>query len=109
MSEKQTTEEASARRRRGRPAGSMTDQVDRLQIGESVSLGQRFELGGPEGADPEEIKHALVVMRAKLHTYANRAISEDDLDIRRYRTESGTFLTDDKSAIVAVAVLTRVE
>lgn len=110
MSKKQTTEEASVRHhRRGRPAGSMSEQVDRLQIGESVSLCQRFEIGGPEGAGPEEIKQGLVAMRAKLHTYASRVVSEDDLDVREYHTESGTFLTNDKSAVVAVAVLTRVE
>lgn len=109
MSEKQMTGEAGVRRRRGRITGSMTEQIDRMQIGESLSLCQRFEIGGPEGAGPEEIKQGLVLMRARLHTYASRVVSEDDLDVRRYRTESGTFLTDDKSAVVAVAMLTRVE
>jgi hypothetical protein len=94
--------------RRGRVTGSTTEQIDRLQPGESISVTQRFEVGNPaHGGD--DIKAAAVTMRSTLGSYVQRVMADGDgLDMREYRTESGTFVTDDKTGIMLVVVLTRI-
>lgn len=94
-------------KRRGRAAGSMAEQIDRLEAGESVSLSKRFEIANhAHGA--EEIKTELNSMRGTLGSYVSRVMQDGDgLDMREYRTESGCFITDDKTAVIASVVLTR--
>lgn len=96
--------------RRGRVTGSTTEQIDRLQPGESISVCQRYDLGAEyeEGIDTA-IKTNAVTMRSTLGSYVQRVMADGDgLDMREYRTESGTFVTDDKTAIMLVVALTRI-
>lgn len=94
-------------KRRGRATGSMAEQIDRLAAGESVSMSKRFEIGSPEH-DGEEIKAELNSMRGTLGSYVSRVMQDGDgLDMREYRTESGAFLTDDKTGVIVSVVLTR--
>ena len=99
----------AAQPRRGRVTGSTTEQIDRLQPGESISVVQRFGFVDSIPAElAEQIKQNAVTMRSTLGSYVQRVMADGDgLDMREYRTESGTFVTDDKSAIMLVVVLTR--
>lgn len=87
--------------------GSMSDQIDKLKIGQSVAVAQRFLMG--EMLDPEfEIKDALHKHRSNLAAYVVR-VKADELDTRNFRVEGGTYLTDDKTAIIVSVTCTRVE
>lgn len=97
------------RRPRGRVAGSMTEQVNTLEIGQSVSLARRFDISD-RGTDEESIKAELESMRGTLGSIRNRVHDDDDgLDMRTFKTESGVFVSDDKTAIIAAVVLTRID
>lgn len=93
--------------RRGRATGSMAEQIDRLAPGESVSTSKRFTIG-EASTTADEIKAEINSMRGSLGSYVSRVTQDGDgLDMREYRTESGTYLTDDKSAVIATVALTR--
>lgn len=107
MSKKQVVATKTIKRR-GRATGSMADQIDRLGPGESVSLSKRFAINnGVNGLAADEIKDEINSMRGTLGSYVSRVMQDDDLDLREYRTESGSFLTDDKTGIMVCVVLTR--
>lgn len=94
-------------KRRGRATGSMADQIDRLQAGESVSLSKRFDIGNHAHAG-DDIKTEINSMRGTLGSYVSRVMQDGDgLDMREYRTESGAFVTDDKTGVIVSVVLTR--
>jgi hypothetical protein len=88
---------------RNRIAGSMADQIDRLEVDRSVAVAGRFDV---EHADAGGILTELKTLRSGLAAYVARVT--DDLDTREYKVEGGTFLTDDKSAILCCAVVTRI-
>lgn len=94
--------------KRGTTPGSITDQLNNLQIGQSVSFSQRFPVGVATEHDGD-IKESLTRMRATAGGYVHRLKGMDDLDMREFRVESGAFVTDDKLAIVATVAVSRVE
>jgi len=107
MSEKKTVTAVRVRRPRGRAAGGMAEQIDNLEPGQSLSLSTRFSLADSSSTS-DDIKAALNSMRGSLGTYLSRIQADNDgLDMREYRSESGCFLTDDKSAVIATVALTR--
>ena len=95
--------------RRGRVAGSITEQIDRLEIGQCISQCHRFDLFDDyEFGIDAAIKTTAVAMRSTLQSYVQRVMADGDgLDMREYRTESGNFVTDDKTAIMLVVALSR--
>lgn len=94
-------------KRRGRAAGSMAEQIDRMQPGESTSLSKRFDIAN-QAHGGEEIKEAINSMRGTLGSYVSRVMQDGDgLDMREYRSESGVFVTDDKTGIMVTVALTR--
>lgn len=109
MSNSQKTVTAvKVRRPRGRAAGSMAEQIDNLELNQTISLSTRFEVGS-HTAGGDDIKAALNSMRGTFGSYISRINSDNDgLDMREYRSESGCFLTDDKCAIIATVAVTRV-
>ena len=103
-----TPKKPASQSRRGRPAGSLAEQIDRLQPGDSVSQSKRIPLDDGPHDTAEAIKQATSAMRGVLGAYVSRIMAEGDgLDMREYRTESGNFVTDDKTAIIVSVVLTR--
>ncbi len=95
-------------RKKGFTTGSLAEQIDRMGVGEAVSLAQRFALDDDE-TSAGEIKAALNNMRSQLCAYATRVAEMNaGLDDRVFKTESGTFVVDDKSAIVICVAMTRV-
>lgn len=107
MSNEKTVTAVRVRRPRGRAAGSMAEQIDNLEPGQTISLSTRFAVGS-HTAGGDDIKAALNSMRGSLGTYLSRVQADNDgLDMREYRSESGCFLTDDKTAIIATVALTR--
>lgn len=85
--------------------GSMSDQIDKLELGQSVAVAQRFPF--EEMIDPEfEIKDSLNKLRSAQAAYVARIT--DDLDTRKFKVESGTYLSDDKTAVIVSVVTTRV-
>lgn len=104
---KKTVTAVKVIKRRGRATGSMAEQIDRLGVNESVSLSKRFDIGNHAHAG-EDIKTEINSMRGTLGSYVSRVMQDGDgLDMREYRTESGAFITDDKTGIVVSVVLTR--
>lgn len=91
---------------RRRVTGSITDQIDRLEVGESVSRSRRIPLDGSDEDTGETIKAALTALRSHASADMSRAI-DDEFDTREFVTESGAYLVDSKSAIVATATITR--
>jgi hypothetical protein len=89
---------------RNRIAGSMADQIDRLEVNRSVSVATRFAVN--VAMDPAAILDELKGLRSGLAAYVARVT--DDLDTREYKVEGGTFLTDDKSAFICTAAVTRI-
>lgn len=93
--------------KRGLTPGSLTDQLDQLQKGQSISFSKRFAVGEPVEFSGD-IKEALTQMRATAGGYVHRLKGRDDLDMREYAVESGAFVTDDKTAILATVAISRV-
>lgn len=93
--------------RRGRTIGSMAEQIERLEPGESVSSSKRFDVANhAHGSDV--IKAEINSLRGSLGSYVSRVMQDDDgLGLKEYRTESGVFITDDKTGIIVSVVLTR--
>lgn len=101
----------AVRVRRGRPkgrtAGSMTDQIDTLEPGRTLSLTKRFELGE---CDRDTINAELATLRGTLGSLRTRVNEDSDgLDMRSFKMESGVYLSDDKTAILVTVALTRTE
>lgn len=90
-----------------RVAGSMADQIDRLEVGKTIAVAERLEIGAA-GTDEEGIKTALHKLRSGMAAYVVRVV-DGDLDTREFKTESGTYLTDDKTAIVVSCTTTRLQ
>lgn len=105
MTQKKKAAKKTARKPTPRVPGSMADQINSLPVGGSVAVAQRFDIteGGHEGGLPD----ALARMRGGQAAYVARI--KDELDVREFKVESGTFVTDDKSAVMGVVVVTRVE
>jgi hypothetical protein len=95
----------AAPRQHQRQPGSMADQIDRLAIGQSVAVAERFQVG-KASTTATHILDALKKMRSGQAAYVARIT--DDLDTREFAVESGTFITEDKTAMVAVVTVTRV-
>ncbi|MDQ3038884.1 MAG: hypothetical protein M3R16_03650 [Pseudomonadota bacterium] len=96
---------APAQRPRARTPGSMAERIDSLDVGQSVADAQRFPINTLETFN--EIADAMKKMRATSGAYVARIT--DELDSRQFRVESGSFLTNDVTAIHCAVVITRVE
>lgn len=94
---------------RGRPAGSMAEQIDNLEIGQSLSSSVRYPLDDPKKPyNPQQVKADLAAMQSTLGAYRARVV-DDDFDIREFITERVTAITDSKDAIVATVVISRIK
>lgn len=87
-----------------RVAGSMADQIDRLDVGHSVAIAERAAVNATDAA---HVLDALRRMRSGQGAYVARIT--DELDTRTFKVESGTYLTDDKTGIIVSVVVTRME
>lgn len=106
MATKKTAAKKATKRVSRRVPGSMADQINNLEVGQSVSTAERFMVGH-HSAGSDDILEACKRNRSNLATYVARIT--DELDARQFKIESGTFLSDDKTGINVVAVVTRVE
>lgn len=92
-------------RARSRVPGSMADQINTLESGKSVAVAERIPLD--DSGAKSTIMDSLSRMRSAQAAYVSRIT--EDLDLREFKVESGTFLTDDKSAVIATVVVTRLD
>ena len=106
MATKKKATKTAKKRTSRRVPGSMADQINSLEVGQAVSTAERFPVGH-HSAGSADILEACKRNRSNLATYVARIT--DELDAREFKIESGTFLSDDKSGINVVAVVTRVE
>lgn len=84
-------------------AQSFNAQVRGLNIGECVAKAERFELGTRKAG---EVGESL----QKLRRTVNAAVSRiRDKTGNNFRVESGSFVTDDLNAALAVVTVTRVD
>lgn len=104
MATKKATKKTPNRRKGRRVPGSMADQINNLEVGQSVSVAERFQVGHHSGGSGDILEAAKRV-RSGLAAYVARIT--DELDAREFKVEGGTFLTDDKSGIIVVAAVTR--
>jgi hypothetical protein len=106
---KKTTTAVKVRQKlRGRPTGSMAEQIDKLEIGQSVSMSIRHALDdGLQPFDPEAFKTDLSNMQAQFGAYRSRVVDADMMDEREFLSERYTAINDAKTAIVATVVFTR--
>lgn len=93
----------TTRRNRPRVAGSMADQIDSLEPGQSVAVASRFDIF--ETGHGGGLNDQLTKMRSGQAAYVARIT--DELDVREFKVESGTFVTDDKTAVIGTVVITR--
>lgn len=91
-------------RPRNRVTGSLADQINGLNVGDSVSVSRRFPLDGL--LDRDAILPVMNTTRTLMCANAERAM--DEVDARDFKVESGLFITDDKSAIMGTVVVTRI-
>lgn len=89
---------------RRRP-GSLAEQIDHLEAGQSIALSERLVISD-ESTNDEAIKGAGQRVRSALTSYVSRVV-DPDLDDREFVVESGSFLTDSKTAIIVNATVTR--
>lgn len=100
-----TTKDHTSHSNKGhRVAGSMADQIDRLEVNRSVAVAERFAVAK---TDAGHVLDALKRLRSGQGAYVARIT--DDLDTRTFKVESGTYLTDDKTGIIVSVVVTRLE
>jgi hypothetical protein len=92
-------------RARSRVPGSMADQINTLEPGNSVAVAERIPLDHTQARGL--VVDSLTRMRSAQAAYVSRIT--EDLDLREFKVESGTFLTDDKSAVIATVVVTRLD
>lgn len=86
-----------------RISGSMSDQIDNLAVGQCVAVAERHDIDGQNGSTV--VTESLKKLRSGMSAYVTRIT--DDLDTREFKTESGTYLTDDKTGIIASVTVTR--
>jgi hypothetical protein len=105
MPKKTAAKKTPAKRPRSRVAGSMADQINNLEPGQCVAIATRFDIegGGHGGGLPTELSR----MRSSQAAYVARIT--DELDAREFRVESGTFVTNDNTGVMACVVITRME
>ena len=89
---------------RRRVQGSMPDQIDGLQAGESVAFSERVTLSSMAG-DPLKISTTLSRLRNVAHSTTARIV--DELDARVFAIESATALNDSKDAVICVVNVCR--
>lgn len=80
---------------------SLTDQIRNLPPGESLSRCQRFPMAE---LTEDGVKEGLNILRSGLNQTVSRVRKRTG---QEYRVESGTLLTDDQEAIIAVVCVTR--
>jgi hypothetical protein len=85
--------------------GSMADQINSLEVGGSIATSERFPID--DGVDAGGLLESLKKMRNTLAAYVARITEE--LDARVFKVESGSFLTEDKTAILVVATVSRLD
>jgi hypothetical protein len=86
-----------------RANGSISDRIERLKVGESMSEAHRLALDGlTDGADLVEQLHRV---RTNQASYVGRVKSANPA--REFKTESGTFVSDGKDALLVCVVTTR--
>lgn len=104
-----TTKRKTANRTRAsyakpRVAGSLADQINNMAVGDCLAVAaKRYPL--IHGIGPVELVEDLKAMRNTLGVTVVRIT--DELDAREFKTESGSYLTDDKTALIASVVVTR--
>lgn len=103
MPAKKATPKKTTVRARARAPGSLADQINNLEEGQSVSQAERFEI---DGVDAGGLLESLKKMRSNLGAYVARIT--DEIDMREFRVEGGEFVTNDKTAIIVTVVVTRV-
>jgi hypothetical protein len=90
-----------------RVSGSLADQIDRLPLGSSVAQAERIRLDKIDDIS-DLITDSLKKLRSGMAAYVARVV-DGDLDTREYKTESGTYVTDDKTAVVVTVTVTRMQ
>ena len=105
MSEQQTAA-PEVRPPSRRVVGSMAERIDNLEPDQSLSTSERFCV--ETGMKTELVITSLKKQRSLLAAYLHR-VNDGGLDTREFKVESGTFVTDDKSALHCVATVTRIK
>jgi hypothetical protein len=90
-----------------RVPGSMADQINNLEVGGSVATSERFDLEQPDLLSAADLLNSLKKMRNTLAAYVARITEE--LDARVFKVESGSFITEDKTAILVIATVSRLD
>jgi hypothetical protein len=104
MAATKATQKAPVHNHGKKVQGSMSDQIDRLDINESVAVAKRLALDGM--TDSDDVLGHLSRLRTNQASYIQRV--KDDIDTRQFKIEGGTFITDDKSALIVSVVITRI-
>ena len=80
---------------------SFNAQLRALKKGESLAKAERFELG-------EEMAEPINDVLARLRRTVNAATSRVRATGSNFRVESGTMITNDNEAVIAVVTVTRI-
>lgn len=104
MTAKKNAAKKAPTMRNVRTPGSITDIINSLEVGRSVSCAERLPLDGM--TDSDDVQNALKRQRSNMSSYVTRVTG--GVDVRDFRVESAATMTDDKSAILAVVVVTRI-
>lgn len=107
MTKKAAAKKPAATLQRRRVPGSMADQIDQLEVGQSVAVAERVGVGNAKWCNSDTILDTCKRLRSGLAAYVGRITQE--LDARMFKVESGTFISDDKTGILVTAVVTRME
>lgn len=99
---KKAKKNPTAARASRRVTGSMADQIDQMDVGQSVAIAERFEFAEAEST---ALLARLQHMRATMGSYVSRAT--DDLDSREFKIAGGSYVPNDKSAVILVTTVTR--
>lgn len=100
MAKKATKKKAPTSRR---VVGSMAERIDTLEVDQSIAVSERFEIATLQNHG--DLLESLRLQRTTLAAYLGRI--NDGLDTREFKVESGVILTDDKTAMHCVAIVTR--
>lgn len=101
MASKATKKKASTASRR--VVGSMAERIDTLELDQSIAVSERFAVSAVQNHG--DLLESLRQQRTTLAAYLGRI--NDGLDTREFKVESGVILTDDKTAMHCVAIVTR--
>lgn len=80
---------------------SFNAQLRALKKGESLARAKRFEVGSPEAADINDELHTL---RRTVNASVSRVREKTGSN---FRVETGTMLTNDNKALIAVVNISR--